>query len=97
MAGQLNSKGKVCMECGRRCVNGKGATIFNAVYSAVAFICLVVVYIIAPNTKETAYGWIYTYELFINIGLLMSILIIPKIVNAFFFKLAGAIRIEPVK
>ncbi|MDE6518911.1 MAG: hypothetical protein K2K91_00405 [Ruminococcus sp.] len=96
-AGQLNSKGKVCMECGRKCVNGKGATIFNAVYCVIAFICVVIVYLFAPKTEATEYEWILVNEVFINMGIILSTLIVPKIVNAFFFKLAPAIRIEPVK
>ncbi|MCM1133144.1 MAG: hypothetical protein NC340_06695 [Ruminococcus flavefaciens] len=97
MAGQLNSKGKVCMECGRRCVNGKGATIFNAIYCLLAFAGIIAIYLNSPKTVGTEYEWVYFYELFINAGIIISILIVPRIVNAFFFKLSPAIRIEPVK
>ena len=31
IAGQMNSKGRECKNCGTRCVNGKGATVFNAI------------------------------------------------------------------
>lgn len=96
-AGQLNSPGKVCMECGRKCVNGKGATIFNAVYSLIAFALIVVVYLKTPDWRGTSLNWIAYYEVFICVGLFLSILIIPKAVNAFFFKLAPAIRIDAVK
>lgn len=96
-AGQLNSKGKVCMECGRKCVNGKGATTFNAIYCIIAFAAIVVVYLNSPKTLGTDYEWIYYNELLINAGIIISIIIVPRLVNAFFFKLAPAIRIEPVK
>lgn len=97
LAGQLNSKGRVCMECGRRCVNGKGATIFNAIYCLAAFAGIVAVYLNAPKALGTEYEWFAHYEMFINMGLILSIIIIPRLVNAFFFRLAPAIRIEPVK
>ncbi|MBE6862783.1 MAG: hypothetical protein E7497_07820 [Ruminococcus sp.] len=90
-AGQLNSKGKVCMKCGRRCVNGKGATIFNAVYSLIAFACIIFTYLKAPDI-----AWLDKYELLVVPGLLLSIYIVPKLANAFFFKMAQAIRIDAV-
>ena len=96
-AGQLNSPGKVCMECGRKAVNGKGATIFNAVYSTIAFALIVVIYLKAPSLIGTSLDWVGVYELFINIGLLISKFVVPRLVNAFFFRLEPAIRIEPVK
>lgn len=93
-AGQLNSPGKVCIECGRRVVNGRGATIFNAVFSVIVFALIIVIYLNAPKTADTQYDWIDKYELFINMGLILSYFIVPKLVNAFFFKLAPAIRSE---
>lgn len=88
-AGQLNSKGKVCKKCGRRCVNGRGATIFNAVYCLIAFVGVVFTYLKAPDIP-----WLDTYELLVLPGLLLSMFIVPKLVNAFCFKMAQAIRIE---
>ncbi|MDE6775491.1 MAG: hypothetical protein K2J37_04235 [Ruminococcus sp.] len=96
-AGQLNSPGKVCIECGRKCVNGKGATIFNAVYCILAFAGMVVLYLNAPKALDTEYEWIAHYEMLIGIGIIVSMFVIPKIVNAFFFRLSPAIRIEAVK
>ena len=96
-AGQLNSPGKVCMECGRKCVNGKGATIFNAIYSLISFALIVVIYLKAPSLWGTSLEWIAFYEVFICLGLLLSKFIVPKIANAFFFKLVPAIRIDAVK
>ena len=93
-AGQLNSRGKVCMECGRRCVNGRGATIFNAVYTAIVFALIIVIYLNAPKTAGTQFDWIDKYELLINAGLIVSYFVIPKLVNAFFFRLEPAIRNE---
>lgn len=88
-AGQFNSRGKPCIKCGKLCVNGKGATIFNAVYSLLAFICVIVIYL--NGTKN---AWMYYHEVPMVAGLLLSMFIVPKIVNAFFFKLEPSIRIE---
>lgn len=96
-AGQLNSPGKVCIECGRKCVNGKGATIFNAVYCILAFASMVVLYLNAPKALDTEYEWIAHYEMLIGIGIIVSMFVIPRLVNAFFFRLSPAIRIDAVK
>lgn len=82
MAGQLNSKGRPCPKCGKRCVNGKGATIFNAIYSLIAFILIVITFLYAiPG------------EIIIVAILLLSICVVPRLVNAFFFKLDESIRL----
>ncbi|MBR6242528.1 MAG: hypothetical protein IKQ90_03425 [Ruminococcus sp.] len=83
LAGQMNSKGKACPKCGTRCVNGEGATIFNAMYCLAAFILVVITYLKAPY-----------YEVFIVAGLLLSMVIVPRLVNAFCFKMKESIRIE---
>lgn len=82
-AGQLNSKGRCCPKCGKRCVNGKAATTFNAIYCLAAFIGVIITYLYPPY-----------HEVLIVIGLLASMYIVPKIVNAFCFKMAESIRIE---
>lgn len=88
-AGQLNSKGKPCQKCGRLCVNGKGATIFNAVYCLIAFAFIVFTYLKSPDIP-----FLRTWWLLIIPGLLISMFIVPKLVNAFCFKMAPAIRID---
>ena len=87
MAGQLNSNGKVCPNCGRRAVNGKAATIFNAVFSVVCFIAIVLVFIFAPQNE-----WLNFWEVPVVFGLILLKLIVPRIVNAFFFPLEPAIK-----
>lgn len=96
-AGQLNSPGKVCTECGQKCVNGKGATIFNAVFSTICFSLMVAVYLKAPDFWGTEHEWIAFWEVPIVIGLFLLKIFMPKLVNAFFFKLEPAIRIDAVK
>ncbi len=86
-AGQLNSKGKNCPECGKRCVNGKGATIFNAVFSLLCIAAMVIIYLYAPNYKFLSH-----YEVPIQAGIVLLIVVVPRLVNAFFFKMEQAIR-----
>ena len=88
-AGQLNSKGRPCMKCGRLCVNGRGATIFNAVYCLFAFAVIVFIYL--HGTKNE---WWFTHEVPMVLGMILSIFIVPKIANAFFFRMAPSIRID---
>lgn len=91
LAGQLNSKGKHCSSCGKRVVNGKGATVFNAIYSLIAIIAMVLVFLYAPE-----YYFLSRFEVLIQAAIAVSIPLVPRIVNAFFFKLTEAIRIESV-
>lgn len=91
MAGQLNSAGKPCQKCGRRCVNGKAATVFNAVFCLIAFICIIFTYLKAPDIP-----WLDKYELIVVPALIASIIVVPRLANAFFFKLEQAIRKESV-
>lgn len=88
----MKSKGKPCPKCGMLCVNGKGATIFDAIYCLVAFIFVIYVYL--NGTKNE---WWYYHEWPIVFGLVMSMLIVPRIVHAFFFKLTESIRIDAYK
>lgn len=90
-AGRMNQKGVNCPSCGKRVVNGKGATIFNAVFSLLGITAMVLVYLFAPKND-----FLTRYEVLIQLALLVSIQIVPRIVNAFCFKLTEAIRIESV-
>ena len=93
-AGQLNSKGKPCMNCGRLVVNGEGATIFHAIFSLICFALVILTYLKSPKTIGTRFEWIYRFEVYVVLGLILLGIFVPRIVNAFFFKLAPAIRIE---
>ena len=87
LAGQLNSRGKECPKCGTRCVNGKGATIFNAIFSAVILVCMVALYLNSQN-----YDFLAIREIPLMIMMILSLLVVPKVVNAFFFRMEEAIR-----
>lgn len=88
-AGQMNSKGKRCSACGKRCVNGKGATIFNAIFSLAAIICMIVIFLTAPK-----FYFLARYEVVIQAGIVLAIIFVPKLVNAFFFRMTEAIRLD---
>ncbi|HBB72484.1 MAG TPA: hypothetical protein DCZ71_07765 [Ruminococcus sp.] len=97
-AGQLNSRGTPCKECGRLCVNGKGATIFNAVYCLIAFVFVIMVYLKAPvwyeNYESGFLREVAEVEILAEVILLLSMFIVPKLANAFFFRLEPAIKKE---
>lgn len=89
MAGTMKSKGSPCPKCGKLCVNGKGATIFSALFSLAAFAVIVYIYLHGADNE-----WMFTHEFPMVLGLVASILIIPRIVNAFFFRMTPSIRVD---
>ena len=76
LAGQLNSKGKACPNCGKYITNGTGATIFNAVYSILILIGVVAAYLLA-----------IPHDVLVIFCAIVSLFVVPKLVNAFFFRL----------
>lgn len=89
LAGQLNSIGRNCPHCGKRLVNGKGATTFNAIFSLICFALIVFVYLKAPGIP-----WLAPIEGPVAFGLLAAKIIVPRIVWAFCFRLVPAIKLE---
>ena len=89
LAGKMNSKGKPCRHCGTKCVNGKGATIFNAVYSAIVIVVMVAYFL---NSQH--YDALAIREIPVFILLILSEFIVPAVVNAFFFKMEESIRLD---
>ncbi len=87
LAGQLNSIGRNCPHCGKRLVNGKGATIFNAIFSLICFALIVLVYLKAPKIQ-----WLSPIEGQVVLALIAIKIIVPRIVWAFFFRLEPAIK-----
>lgn len=76
MAGQLNSKGRACKNCGKHITNGTASSIFSAIFSVMMFAVIVITYLKAlPG------------EIFIIIGAIAAMILVPRIVNAFFFKM----------
>lgn len=97
MAGTMKSKGKKCKNCGKRCVNGKSATAFAAVYFLISFICIVLVFSLGPKLGFF-HGhddeWWFTHEVPIVLALILNMLIVPRIVNGFCFKMMETVRID---
>lgn len=88
-AGKMNSKGKPCKQCGTRCVNGKGATIFNAIYSVIVIVVMVAYFLNSQN-----YDFLAKREIPFFLLLILSEFIVPAVVNAFFFKMEESIRLD---
>lgn len=89
LAGKMNSKGKPCKHCGTRCVNGKGATIFNAVYSVIVIVFMVWCFLYSPRNEVLGFIEVPLFAL-----LILSEFIVPAVVNAFFFKMEESIRLD---
>jgi hypothetical protein len=92
VAGTMKSKGKPCPKCGKLCVNGKGASVFEAVFCLVGLIFVIYVYLHGLDSV-----WMYTHEMPIVIGIIAIMYIVPKIVNAFCFKMVKSIRLDAYK
>ncbi len=45
IAGGMTSKGVVCKNCGKHCVNGLKSTIFNSIVMGIAFIYTIIVFV----------------------------------------------------
>ena len=92
LAGTMKSKGRACPKCGKLCVNGKGATIFNAIISVVAFIAIVYIYLHGADNE-----WMFTHEVPMVAGIIILLFLVPKIVSGFFFKMEQSVRIDAYK
>ncbi|MDD6269272.1 MAG: hypothetical protein PUA84_04365 [Oscillospiraceae bacterium] len=83
LAGGLNSQGKVCKSCGRRCCNGKVSTIVNAVIYIIALVGVVLSYLFI-NNNILAYG--------VMAGCIAAAWLLGKLFDAFFMPLTKVIR-----
>lgn len=89
-AGRMNSKGKPCQNCGKLCVNGPAATTFNFFLSCIGIIAMLVIYLAAPKFAFLSY-----YEVVIQLSIVVGLLVVPRLIFAFCFRLHQSIRIEP--
>ena len=89
MAGKMNSKGRPCKYCGRLCVNGKGATIFNAIFSLIIFACFILLFLFAQS-----YTFLAIREVPLYLLMLLAEFLVPRLVNAFFFRMTESIRLD---
>ncbi len=83
MAGGLNSKGKVCPSCGRRCCNGQASTIFNAVVYLIAFVGVILFYLFVDNN-------LLAFALMA--GSIAAAFLLGKLFDAFFMPMTKVIR-----
>ncbi len=81
-AGGLNSRGKVCMNCGRHCVNGKPSMIFTAIVYIAALVSVLYIYFKGNSI------WDYAYML----GCVAGAYILSRLFDAFFAPLVKPIR-----
>lgn len=92
MSGTMKSKGRPCPKCGMLCVNGKGATTFSAVYCLIAFAAVVIIYVHGMDSE-----WMFTHEVPMVLGLILSMFLVPRIASAFFFNMVQSVRIDAYK
>ena len=78
----LHTKGKVCMECGQHCVNGKASMIFSAVVYIAALVLVMLIYFKGNST------WDYAYMA----GTIVAAYVLCRIFDAFFGPLEKPIR-----
>ncbi len=83
LAGGLNSRGKVCKSCGRRCCNGQVSTIVSAVVYVIALIGVVYFYLMV-NDNVLAFA--------LMAGCIAAAYLLTKIFDAFFMPLTKVIR-----
>jgi len=81
MAGRLNSKGIPCPHCGKHITNGVAATVFNAIFSLASLIVAVLAYLSYSK-----------YDVLIIIAAICSAQFVPRLINAFFFKMENSQR-----
>lgn len=83
-AGNPQSKGVKCPLCGKRCTNELKSAVFHAVVDIIALVFIVYQYI-AVETTESNYYCIFA---------ILGAFVLNHIVDAFFFKLVPAIRLD---
>ncbi len=83
MAGGLNSKGRVCKACGRRCCNGQVSTIVTAIIYVIALVGVVYSYLMI-DSNLLAFG--------LMAGCIAAAFILTKVFDAFFMPLVRVIR-----
>lgn len=86
-AGGLNTRGKVCMSCGLRCVNGKASMIFSAIVYLIAVVIVFYIYFKGNS------NWDYVYML----GAVVAAYVLSRLFDAFFGSLQKPIRNDTYK
>ncbi len=85
-AGGLHTKGKVCLNCGRHCVNGMSSMIFSALVYLVALAFVLYVYFTGTS------AWDYVEM----IGAIVGAYVLSRLYDAFFGALQKPIRNDTI-
>ncbi len=91
-AGQINSKGKVCKNCGRHCCNGMGSTIFHTITDLIALFISVFCYLTDTGTDVTIGGTTVRGAFPIIVVCILTAFVLNKIFDAFFLPLTSPAR-----
>ncbi|MGN0614058.1 MAG: hypothetical protein ACI4JB_09195 [Porcipelethomonas sp.] len=83
-AGNPQSKGTTCPSCGKRSTNELKSAVFHAIVDALVLAFVVYAYICMPETNSLYY----------MIGAILGAFVLTHAVDAFFFKLVPAIRLD---
>lgn len=83
-AGNPQAKGVVCPSCGKRSTNDLHSAVFHVIVDLIALVFVVYTYI----TNERLEGLYYM------LGAIAGAFFLTHIVDAFFFKLSPAIRLD---
>lgn len=93
-AGQMTSKGRACRNCGKRCCNGMGSTIFHTITDLIALIISAYCYIFGVDVDLTIAGSKVTGAFPIILCCIASAYILNKIFDAFFFPMTSSARVD---
>ncbi len=88
-AGGYHTRGRVCRECGLRCVNGKASMIFSAIVYLIAVV--IVFYLYFKIADASVWGYIYT------VITIVAAYVLCRLFDAFIGPLDKAIRNDAYK
>ncbi len=83
-AGNPQSKGVVCPNCGKRSTNELKSAVFHAIIDIIALIFIIYQYVAVESLISNIY----------SIAAILIAFVVNHIVDAFFFKLVPAIRLD---
>lgn len=95
-AGAINTKGRACPNCGRKCTNSIGSSIFHTIVDAIVLIAAIVFYVqdIDFGIKISIGGTSFKGSYVLIAGMIVAAFIINKIFDAFFLPLAKSARVD---
>jgi len=83
-AGNPQAKGTVCPACGKRSTNELKSAVFQTIVAVIALVFIIYQYVAVQSIESNYY----------SIAAVLIAYLLPKLVNAFFFKLVPAIRLD---